>query len=163
MPLATLPRWSEEARVFQQITSCSKNPAKIQQAIFNLLSPRTKQAAKGHLLERKKFVKLATEAPHVHEPTATQSSSQSAPAASAKAVPTTRDKDAFLPMPVDVTGISESLALVNASTDKLNTPTSQPSGNKDGEMHDGLPRWAAIAPLLIQRLTRCGKKNRLSR
>jgi hypothetical protein len=62
MPLATLPRWSKEARVFQQISSSSKNPAKIQRAIINLLSPHVKQAAKGDLQEHEKFVKLASEA-----------------------------------------------------------------------------------------------------
>jgi len=40
-------------------------------------------------------------------------------------------------MPVDVTGIAESLALVTASVDEPNAPTSQPSGNEDAEMHDG--------------------------
>ncbi|KNZ56693.1 hypothetical protein VP01_2340g1 [Puccinia sorghi] len=100
-------------------------------------SPRAKQVAKEDLLEREKFVKLANEACRVREQTASQSSSQSAPAASAKAVPTTFDEDAVLPMPMDVTGIAKSLALVSASTDKPNAPTSQPSGKKDAEMHDG--------------------------
>jgi hypothetical protein len=44
---------------------------------------------------------------------------------------------AGLPMPVDVTGISESLALVNASADEAIPPTSQPSGNEDTDMHVG--------------------------
>ncbi|KNZ51069.1 hypothetical protein VP01_4105g1, partial [Puccinia sorghi] len=54
-----------------------------------------------------------------------------------EAVPTTRDEVAILPLPVDVTGIAESLALVNASADEPNAPTSKPSGNKDSEIHDG--------------------------
>jgi hypothetical protein len=52
MPLATLRRWSEEARVFQQVSPSSENPAKIEGAIFNLLSPHAKQAAKEQLRER---------------------------------------------------------------------------------------------------------------
>ncbi|WAQ88607.1 hypothetical protein PtA15_10A26 [Puccinia triticina] len=60
--LATLPRWSEEARVFQQISSSSKNPAKIQRVILNLLSPRAKQTAKEDLQEQEKLSKLASEA-----------------------------------------------------------------------------------------------------
>ncbi|KNE87282.1 hypothetical protein PSTG_19337, partial [Puccinia striiformis f. sp. tritici PST-78] len=115
----------EEARVFQQITSASENPAKIQRAILNLLSPRAKQAAKEDLQEREKFVKLATQ------------SSQSAPAPPADAVTSTHGDDGILPMPVDVTGIAESLALVNASADEPNPPTSQPLANEDAEMHDG--------------------------
>ncbi|KAI9600681.1 hypothetical protein H4Q26_000471 [Puccinia striiformis f. sp. tritici PST-130] len=136
MPLATLPRWSEEARVFQQITSASENPAKIQRAILNLLSPRAKQAAKEDLQEREKFVKLASEARRVREQNAAQSS-QSAPAPPADAVTSTHGDDGILPMPVDVTGIAESLALVNASADEPNPPTSQPLANEDAEMHDG--------------------------
>ncbi|PLW46843.1 hypothetical protein PCANC_06583 [Puccinia coronata f. sp. avenae] len=58
MPLATHPRWSQEARVFQQILTSSKNPAKIQQAIFNLLSPHAKQAAKEHLGKRENLTSL---------------------------------------------------------------------------------------------------------
>ncbi|KAA1107112.1 hypothetical protein PGT21_002719 [Puccinia graminis f. sp. tritici] len=137
MPLATLPRWSEEARVFQQISSSSENPAKIQRAIFNLLSPRAKQAAKEDLQEREKFVKLASEARRMREQNLAQSS-QSVPAPSTDAVTsTTHEEDGVLPMPVDVTGIAESLALVNASADEPNAPTSQPPTNEDAEMHDG--------------------------
>jgi hypothetical protein len=137
MPLATLPRWSEEARVFQQVSSSSENPAKIQRAIFNLLSPHAKQAAKEQLREREKFDKLAGEARRVREQNLAQSSSQSAPAPSADAATSAPDDDGVLPMPVDVTGIAESLALVNASADEPIPPTSQPSGNEDAEMHDG--------------------------
>ncbi|KNF05420.1 hypothetical protein PSTG_01634 [Puccinia striiformis f. sp. tritici PST-78] len=131
---ATLPRWSEEAQVFQQITSASENPAKIQRAILNLLSPRAKQAAKEDLQERKKFVKLASEAQRVREQNAAQSS-QSAPAPPTNAVTSTHGDDGILPMPVDVTGIAESLALVNASADEPNPPTSQPLTNEDAVMH----------------------------
>jgi len=109
MPLATLPRWSEEARVFQEISSSSENPAKIQRAIFNLLSPRAKQAAKDDLQEREKFDKLASEARRMREQNLAQSS-QSAPAPSADAVVSTMGLEGGVPpMPVDVTDISESL------------------------------------------------------
>jgi hypothetical protein len=62
MPLATLPRWSEEPRVFQQVSLSSENPAKIQRAIFILLSPHAKQTAKERLCGREQFDKLAGEA-----------------------------------------------------------------------------------------------------
>ncbi|WAR63783.1 hypothetical protein PtB15_17B384 [Puccinia triticina] len=137
MPLATLPRWSEEARVFQQISSSSENPAKIQRAIFNLLSPRAKQTAKEDLQEREKLSKLASEARRMRENQA--QSSQSAPAPSTDAVTstTTREENGVLPMPVDVTGIAESLALVNASADDPNPPIPEPAATEDAEMHDG--------------------------
>ncbi|KAI9610456.1 hypothetical protein H4Q26_006596 [Puccinia striiformis f. sp. tritici PST-130] len=114
MPLATLPRWSEEAQVFQQITSASENPAKIQRAILNLLSP-------------------PSEAQRVREQNAAQSS-QSAPAPPTNAVTSTHGDDGILPMPVDVTGIAESLALVNASADE---PIRQllTSHHEDAVMH----------------------------
>lgn len=142
MPLATLPRWSEEARVFQQISSSSENPAKIQRAIFNLLSPRAKQAAKEDLNERERFAKIASEARRMREQTTTQATLP-ATRPTAEATPSTaRDEENLLPMPVDVTGIAESLALVNASADEpsLVTPEGiQPrsEGNEDADMHDG--------------------------
>ncbi|PLW35756.1 hypothetical protein PCASD_20639 [Puccinia coronata f. sp. avenae] len=58
LPLATLPRWSEKTRVFQQISSSSKNPSRIQRAISDLLAPNPKE----RLRKLEKIDKLAAEA-----------------------------------------------------------------------------------------------------
>ncbi|CAH7686641.1 expressed protein, partial [Phakopsora pachyrhizi] len=67
MPLATLPRWSEEARVFHQTTSASENPTKIQRAVLALLVPRAKKIAKEEVIEKDKQAKLAHEKRSISE------------------------------------------------------------------------------------------------
>jgi hypothetical protein len=86
---------------------------------------------------KEKFDKLGGDARRVREQNLAQSSSQSAPAPSADAATSAPNDDGVLPMPVDVTGIAESLALVNTLADEPIPPTSQPSGNEDAEMHNG--------------------------
>ncbi|PLW06104.1 hypothetical protein PCANC_26100 [Puccinia coronata f. sp. avenae] len=90
-----------------------------------------------NIFAKEKFDKLGGDARHVREQNLAQSSSQSAPAPSADAATLAPNDDGVLPMPVDVTGIAESLALVNTLADEPIPPTSQPSGNEDAEMHNG--------------------------
>ncbi|KNZ63002.1 hypothetical protein VP01_119g13 [Puccinia sorghi] len=91
---------SHISKMVQGGTSISNNHLLFQESRQNPTGnphptlPRAKQAVKEELLEKEKL-----------------SSSQSAPAASAEEVPTTRDEDAVLSMSVDVTGIAESWAL----------------------------------------------------
>lgn len=62
MPLATLPRWSEEARVFHQTASSAENPSRIQNAILALLVPRAKKLANEKNAAKEKVAKLEAEA-----------------------------------------------------------------------------------------------------
>ncbi|PLW51050.1 hypothetical protein PCASD_02483 [Puccinia coronata f. sp. avenae] len=59
---------------------------------------------------------------------------QPVPAPSTDSAPsTTRKEDSFLPMPVDLNGIAESLALVSASADDPSPPIPQPAASEDAE------------------------------
>ncbi|MBW0460652.1 hypothetical protein O181_000367 [Austropuccinia psidii MF-1] len=135
MPLATLPRWSEEARVFHQNASSVENPGKIQRAIIGALVPRAKQES----AERERLAKLVAEERRLRENERTKEAT-SAPSAN-PATSSIVEEDSVLSTPVDLTGIAESLALVNASTDEPMTPLpsgpSQTNANEDSEMQDG--------------------------
>ncbi|PLW10403.1 hypothetical protein PCANC_19699 [Puccinia coronata f. sp. avenae] len=132
MPLATLPRWSEDARVFQQASSFLKIPPKsnVQSLTYYLQIPSKQE--RSSLAKEKNSTSLPV------KPAACVNKTWPSPHLRLQPMqPHWCQMMAGLPMPVDVTGISESLALVNASADQAIPPTSQPSGNEDADMHVG--------------------------
>lgn len=124
MPLATLPRWSEEARVFHQTASSAENPTRIQKSILAILGPRAKKIA------QEKAAKFAAEA---KRPQTDAKSDQDKKTSAEAAAPQAESTD------------DSAVASADEPTVQVATPVAS-NTDDDVEMRDGTDEVPNIAP-----------------
>ncbi|KAH9820843.1 hypothetical protein DFH28DRAFT_1121207 [Melampsora americana] len=124
MPLATLPRWSEEARVFHQTASSAENPTRIQKSILAILGPRAKKIA------QEKAAKFVAEAKRLQTDV---KSDQDKKTATEAAVPQVQSSDDAVVASADESAVQAATPLASAADD-------------DVEMRDGTDEVPSTTP-----------------